>query len=136
MTDLTPESVRAWRAAIGAPNDLDLDIVRNYWRSPTGADQAPPGLVPFAQQTIWTLCDEVEQLRNRRENTRSLLLSEAKALDRVKVENRRLHKLIERLRELLEEVASSGVVFCDPRSRYVEIQIDCVTWESLMEFKK
>lgn len=40
---------------------------------------------------------------------------------------------IEILEELLEDVATSGVTFSDPRLSYVEIQMDAHLWETIQK---
>lgn len=48
----------------------DLHAIRQYWSSPTAGDKAKaaaPGLVEYAQTTIYSLCNEVEVLRARLE---------------------------------------------------------------------
>ncbi len=38
---------------------------------------------------------------------------------------------VNQLRALLSEVAASGISFQDPRVRYLEVQIDCSTWDDI-----
>ena len=42
---------------------------------------------------------------------------------------------INRLRELLAEIACSGVAFSDPRIDYLEVQISTATWNELEQFR-
>jgi hypothetical protein len=46
-------------------------------------------------------------------------------------ENLRLNDEAERLRNLLGEVAASGVAFQDDRLDYVEVQVDVDTWRNV-----
>ena len=66
--------------------------------------------------------------------------SEAKVLHeaayeiaRIRAENAELTRQLEEARELLTEVAVSGVSMSDPRIDYVEVQIDTDTWAELRE---
>lgn len=40
------------------------------------------------------------------------------------------------LRDLLADVAASGVSYDEPRCGYVEVQIDRETWQALADFKR
>lgn len=51
---------------------IDLDAIRHYWQSPTGMNQAPPGMVWLAQLHIGQLADEVERLLVERDRLRDL----------------------------------------------------------------
>lgn len=37
---------------------------------------------------------------------------------------------------LLDEIAGAGVAFEDPRVKYVEVQIDTVTWNEIKEYRR
>lgn len=41
-----------------------------------------------------------------------------------------------KIKTLLEEIASSGIEFEDPRLNYITIQIDKETWKNLLTFVK
>lgn len=57
--------VRFVLRAHDGPNDLGALL--EYWRSPTGAALAPPGMVELARQNIADLAAEVSDLRARLE---------------------------------------------------------------------
>ena len=58
----------------------------------------------------------------------AIVAAEEERADRAEAE-------VERLRELLRDVATSGVSYEEPRVHYLEVQIDRPTWEELAEFR-
>ena len=85
--------------------------------------------------------DELRRLREVAENCIAATVATfghspwVRMRDEVNASIRKLEAQPDPLRELLTDVANSGVSFDDERLKYVEVQIDRSTWDRLQQLK-